>query len=40
MDRVQKAESIETLKGVFADAGPVVVTQNLGQIVADMEDLR
>ncbi|MEC7798302.1 MAG: 50S ribosomal protein L10, partial [Pseudomonadota bacterium] len=25
MDRAQKAESIETLKGVFADAGSVVV---------------
>ena len=25
MDRAQKAESIETLKGVFADAGAVVV---------------
>ncbi|MFZ4606478.1 MAG: 50S ribosomal protein L10, partial [Caulobacter sp.] len=26
MNRAQKAESIETLKGVFADAGAVVVT--------------
>ena len=34
MDRAQKAESIETLKGVFADAGSVVVTQNLGLTVA------
>ena len=40
MDRAQKAESIETLKGVFADAGAVVVTHNLGLTVADMEDLR
>ena len=40
MDRAQKAESIETLKGVFADAGSVVVTQNLGLTVAEMEDLR
>lgn len=40
MDRAQKAESIETLKGVFADAGAVVVAHNLGLTVADMEDLR
>jgi large subunit ribosomal protein L10 len=40
MDRAQKAESIETLKGVFADAGAVVVTHNLGLTVANMEDLR
>ena len=40
MDRAQKAESIEALKGVFADAGAVVVTHNLGLTVADMEDLR
>ena len=40
MDRAQKAESIETLKGVFADAGSVVVTHNLGLTVAEMEDLR
>ncbi|NBB51555.1 50S ribosomal protein L10 [Rhizobium sp. CRIBSB] len=40
MDRAQKAESIETLKGVFADAGAVVVAHNLGLTVAEMEDLR
>jgi large subunit ribosomal protein L10 len=40
MDRAQKAESIETLKGVFAEAGSVVVTHNLGLTVAEMEDLR
>ena len=40
MDRAQKAESIESLKSVFADAGAVVVTHNLGLTVADMEDLR
>ncbi|MBX9617349.1 MAG: 50S ribosomal protein L10 [Brevundimonas sp.] len=40
MDRAQKAESIETLKGVFSDAGAVVVTHNLGLTVAEMEDLR
>lgn len=40
MDRAQKAESIETLKGVFADAGAVVVTHNLGLSVAELSDLR
>jgi len=40
MDRAQKAESIETLKGVFAEAGSVVVAHNLGLTVAEMEDLR
>ncbi len=40
MDRAQKAVSIETLKGVFADAGAVVVTHNLGLTVAEMTDLR
>ena len=40
MDRAQKSESIETLKGVFADAGAVVVTHYTGITVAQMEDLR
>jgi large subunit ribosomal protein L10 len=40
MDRAQKAESIETLKGVFADAGAVVVTHYTGLTVAEMTDLR
>ena len=40
MDRAQKAESIETLKGVFADAGAVVVTHYLGLSVSEMGDLR
>jgi large subunit ribosomal protein L10 len=40
MDRAQKAESIETLKGVFADAGAVVVTHYLGLSVAEISDLR
>jgi large subunit ribosomal protein L10 len=40
MDRAQKAESIESLKSVFTDAGAVVVTHNLGLTVAEMEDLR
>ncbi len=40
MDRAQKQESIEALKGVFADAGAVVVTHNLGLTVAELTDLR
>lgn len=40
MDRAQKAESIDTLKGVFADSGAVVVTHYLGLTVAEMTDLR
>jgi large subunit ribosomal protein L10 len=40
MDRAQKQVSIETLKGVFAGAGAVVVTHNLGLTVAEMTDLR
>ncbi len=40
MDRAQKAEAIEDLKGVFADAGAVVVTHYLGLTVAEMTDLR
>jgi len=40
MDRAQKSEAVETLKGVFADAGAVVVTHYLGLTVAEMTDLR
>ena len=40
MDRAQKAESIEALKGVFAGAGAVVVTHYLGLTVAEMTELR
>ena len=40
MDRAQKAESIEVLKGVFATSGAVVVTHYLGLTVAEMTDLR
>src|SRR3569833_4045237 len=40
MDRAQKAESIESLKGVLADSGAVVVTHNMGLTVAEMTDLR
>jgi len=40
MDRAEKAQSIETLKGVFADAGAVLVTHYMGLTVAEMTDLR
>ncbi len=40
MDRAQKAQSIDELKSVFADAGAVVVTHYLGLTVAEMTDLR
>ena len=40
MDRAQKSEAIEALKGVFEGAGAVVVTHNLGLTVAQMSDLR
>ncbi len=40
MDRAQKAESIEALKGVFEGAGAVVVTHYLGLTVAEISDLR
>ena len=40
MDRAQKAESIETLKGVLADSGAVVVTHYMGLTVAEMTELR
>ena len=40
MDRAEKAETIETLKGVFAEAGAVVVTHYIGLTVAEMTELR
>src|ERR1700761_9495105 len=40
MDRAQKADSIETLKGVFAESGAIVVTHYLGLTVAEMTELR
>ena len=40
MDRAEKAEAIEALKGVFADSGAVVVTHYLGLTVAEMTELR
>src|SRR5262249_33466133 len=40
MDRAQKAEAVEDLKGVFAKAGVVVVGHYAGLSVADMTVLR
>src|SRR4051812_22722433 len=40
MDRAQKQEAIEALKGVFETSGAVVVTHYLGLTVAEMTDLR
>ncbi len=40
MDRAQKADNIETLRGVFAGAGAVVVTHYMGLTVAELTDLR
>jgi len=40
MDRAQKQEAIETLKGVFDGAGAVVVTHYMCLTVAEMTDLR
>jgi large subunit ribosomal protein L10 len=40
MDRAQKAETVEALKGLFAQAGVVVVGHYSGLTVADMTVLR
>jgi large subunit ribosomal protein L10 len=40
MDRTQTADAIGAWKDVFAGAGAVVVTHNLGLTVVEMEDLR
>ena len=40
MDRVQKAESVKELNGLFAEAGAVVVAHYAGMTVAQMSDLR
>jgi large subunit ribosomal protein L10 len=40
MDRAQKQDQIEALKGVFDGAGAVVVTHYMGLTVAEMTDLR
>jgi large subunit ribosomal protein L10 len=40
MDRTQKAEVVDTLNGLFGDAGSVVVAHYSGMTVAQMGDLR
>ena len=40
MDRAGKAEAIETLKGVFADSGSVIVARYTGLTVAEMTKFR
>ncbi len=40
MDRKEKEVLVETLKGVFAEAGSVVMTEYSGMTVAEMEGLR
>lgn len=40
MDRSQKAESVAYLNGLFAEAGAVVITRNLGMTVAQSTQLR
>ncbi len=40
MDRAEKAQSIDELRGVFDAAGAVVVTHYMGLTVAEMTDLR
>jgi large subunit ribosomal protein L10 len=40
MDRAQKAETVESLKGVFAGAGVMVIGHYSGLTVADMTVLR
>jgi large subunit ribosomal protein L10 len=40
MDRATKSETIEELRGLFAEAGAVVVTHYEGLTVRDTEDLR
>ncbi|CAN5393175.1 50S ribosomal protein L10 [soil metagenome] len=40
MDRAQKQETVEALKGVFASSGAVVVTHYMGLTVAELTDLR
>ena len=40
MDRTQKAETVKSLNGLFADAGAVVVAHYSGMTVAQMGELR
>lgn len=40
MEKAKKAEVVESLSGLFADAGSVVVAHYTGMTVAEMSDLR
>jgi large subunit ribosomal protein L10 len=40
MERAEKAEAVEVLKGIFASAGVVVVSRYTGLSVADLTSLR
>ena len=40
MERAEKAEAVEALKGIFASAGVVVVSRYAGLTVADLTTLR
>ena len=40
VDRTQKAESVEELKGIFADSGSLVVAHYTGLTVAELSTLR
>lgn len=40
MDRTQKAEAVEELKGIFAESGSLVVAHYAGLTVAELSDLR
>ncbi|MGE0830691.1 MAG: 50S ribosomal protein L10 [Hyphomonadaceae bacterium] len=40
MDRAEKAEAVEALKGIFAQSGVVVVGHYAGLTVADLQTLR
>ncbi|MEL6257627.1 MAG: 50S ribosomal protein L10 [Pseudomonadota bacterium] len=40
MDKAQKTEALDVLKGIFASAGVIVVAHYAGMTVAEMTDLR
>ncbi len=40
MDRVQKAEVVDSLKGVFAESGAIIVAHYSGMTVSEMGELR
>ena len=40
MDRTEKAELVEVLKGIFAESGSVVMAEYSGMTVAELTDLR